>query len=1381
MNNMRRKRNSQRGMTLPEILVASAIFLVILVAALMMYDQSNKIFKTSVESADMQQNTRAGFDRLVADVRMAGFDADRDGVPARAAAGVWQPNTMYATDAVVSPTVANGFSYRAVTAGVSGSLEPSPWPTTAGQTFSGDGTVTWVALGPVYQQPDEQIEYAGANAITIRGNLDYSSDINREHGRENDPANNYEPAGGQFPIVTTANDEIVTYALKSVNGPNDDTLEFYADVERPRAAYPGGTAERRVQIPNVDLCDDVGGCIHPPYTLMRYTLDEDGNPDEGTAVANNIRSLKFFYFTDLAGTRLLTADDGSALAQGAIGGLGQYDPSNIAGTPNWEDRTQRAKIMTIRVELVGMNDQKDFRYTNPNEPLTDFQKYRTYTLQSLITPRNLGLSGLAEPDVREPSPPTVTSVCVGACRVTRVRWNPSATGNVDSYEVRWDTDPAGPFNNVGVVVPGDVVSAPVFNLTPGTTYHFKVVAVNENGRAISTNYMSRMPVNSTKPGPITTLEVTQGESAQENKITMTFTSPVNNDPSLANVSCAGLSSSGATIDPAETIRYKVWRGTDEDFNPMATPPEGEVVLDSTVALQPSGTPGTQVTWTDDVANAPTKPPANCKNYYYRVQVYDTCALSTTANENNPDEPETGMSTIYPRADADGTDPAIEGVASSTVPPAKPGDPTIDYTNNNSRCNRGLNTCDVKLVWPAVTADTSNPTQVITVDQYRIRRERKKASDTTWTFDTVLPILTNASSDPSYIEGTNVVYHDTTALDHDAQDRRKWYYRYTVAALQCGVAGEYSEPVQFPESCGLASSTVIESGASSGNGSLEAPWVMGANDTIQVIPPEDVALDTVEFEVFPEPDTNPNNAALDHLIVNAPPFVYGWSNQSDGQVYRVVITMTNAAGCTEQTERFIQDDPVNCPSSTVTQVGASGGAGVDSLPWIMNSGDTVTVNQPSGATISTVVFQLFVNPGNTVVGAPVTDATAPFQFTWADLTDNQEYRLEITISYVDLCEETFERFILDEPPPVCSGATITATGASSGDGALATPWLVNGGDVLTVNAPTNGIINQVVFTITPVSPAGAALPAVTDSAAPFALTWNDQTDQTVYKVDAVITYSTGCEETVTKYVQDQVCSGATVTQTGSTGAGTGLTTASPWVFDGGDTVTVTAPATATISNVAFNLFPEPGTASLSSSSDNSSPFTYAWTNRTDDVLYRLEITVTYAAGCTETIKRYIRDQGMCFITVSAPTITTTTSGSDKFATISYSVTNPTNEALTIRGIKVDWLRDAGHPSAVLEEVEFTGATSSTLTVAAGNGAPPTTGTLTVSPAPATVPANSSSYVVAIRYNLGRKNSVTDLTSSWISKLCIQYSAPSFGGSTASCNVLGATTGNPAACN
>ncbi|MDQ3281483.1 MAG: fibronectin type III domain-containing protein [Acidobacteriota bacterium] len=1386
MNQMRRRTNSQRGMTLPEVLVASAIFLVILVAALMIYDQSNKIFKTSVESADMQQNTRVGFDRLIADVRMAGFDADRDGVPTRAPAGPWRATTNYGANAVVSPSAPNGFSYRAVTGGTSGTLEPN-WPTTAGQTFAGDGSVTWMALGPVYQQPDEQIEFAGRSAITIRGNLNYNivTQANPHHGREAE----YEPAGGQFPIVTTSNNEIVTYALRSVSGPNNDALEFYADVAKPRAAYPGGQPERKVRIPNVDLC--ANGCNNPPYTLLRFTIDDSGNPSDGTPIANNVRDLQFFYYEDMAGQTLLRTAESTPAAipgnHGAIGGLGQFDPGNIGGTQNWSDRIARSRIQSIRVQLVGMNEQKDAKYTNPTETVDAAKHYRTYNLASLVTPRNLGLSGLPEPATAPPGPPTVTSVCVGACKITRVRWNPPVTGNVGTYEVRYDTSPTGAFNSVGVVVPGDVVSAPVFNLVPGTLYYFKVLAINENGREMSQNYLSRAPVNSTKPGPVANVTVTGGAGALENKITLTWTAPVDNDPSLANVSCQGISQSGQQIDPAEQIRFRVWRGTTPDFNPAASPAQGEVVLDKTVTLQPNGPGGSTITFIDDASNSMQKPPANCKNYYYRVQAYDSCAIDPRPNENLPDTIDTATSRIYPRADTNGVDPAVPapplppGSANSTVPPAQPDVPEIDYDNGSSQCNKGLNTCDVKILITPVIADTSNPTQRITIDQYRVRREKKKRSDTTWVFDANLPVLSNASSDPTLLQGGKVVYHDTTALDHDPNDKRKWYYRYTVTALQCGASSAASDPVYFPQTCKLIDAAVIESGASSGDGSLESPWVMGPNDYIEVQPPAQAQLDRVDFEIFPEPNNNPGAPPTDRRTSTKAPFQYAWDNQTNGQVFRVVITMTNAAGCSEQTERFIQDDPVNCPSATITQTNATAGSGVEALPWVMKAGGKVTVNAPAGGPIANVSFALYNNNTNALVRPATVVVGAPYTYNWIDEIDNQVYRLQMTINYVDACQEVVNRYIMDEPPPVCTGAKMVASGETSGVGTQASPWLLNGGDTLTITPATGAIINQVVFTVTQINPVAAGTTVVTDSVSPFSYTWTDGNDNAIYRVDAVITYA-NCQtkETVTGYVKDQVCSGGTVSQTGSTGAGTGLTTSSPWVMDAGDVVTVTPATGQTISDVVFRLYNEPGTTVLSSSTDATSPYQYTWVNRVDDALYRLEMTVTYAAGCSETITRYIRDQGTCFLTLSSATVTNADEGSRAIGTITYVVTNPTAEALTIKGIKVDWLRDALHPVATLREIVFvSGATSTTLTVSANT--PPTTGVLTVSPTPPLIGANSSTYQIRFRYDLGQKQTVPDLLTSWISKLCIQYTAPSFGGSTASCNVLGATNGNPTSCN
>src|SRR5919204_694369 len=139
------KIQKQRGFTLSEILVTTAIFAIIMIAALTVYDRSNRVFKTATEAADLQQSTRIAFDKLVSDVRMAGFDYSRGGVP----------------------------------------------------------TETWQA-----QQPDEQIEYAGPTAIVFRANFNYNVPGTPDNGREPayTPVNT---AGQPiFPYVTTSNDEI---------------------------------------------------------------------------------------------------------------------------------------------------------------------------------------------------------------------------------------------------------------------------------------------------------------------------------------------------------------------------------------------------------------------------------------------------------------------------------------------------------------------------------------------------------------------------------------------------------------------------------------------------------------------------------------------------------------------------------------------------------------------------------------------------------------------------------------------------------------------------------------------------------------------------------------------------------------------------------------------------------------------------------------------------------------------------------------------------------------------------------------------------------------------------------------------------------------------
>src|ERR1051326_8636704 len=113
-----RTQKRQRGFTLTEVLVATAIFTIVMLAALLMYDRNNRVFKSGVQASDLQQNTRIGFDKLVSDLRIEGFDYNRNGDPSGA-------------------DQATGVNYQ--------------------------------------RQPDEQIEYMGDSAIAFRSNFNYNT------------------------------------------------------------------------------------------------------------------------------------------------------------------------------------------------------------------------------------------------------------------------------------------------------------------------------------------------------------------------------------------------------------------------------------------------------------------------------------------------------------------------------------------------------------------------------------------------------------------------------------------------------------------------------------------------------------------------------------------------------------------------------------------------------------------------------------------------------------------------------------------------------------------------------------------------------------------------------------------------------------------------------------------------------------------------------------------------------------------------------------------------------------------------------------------------------------------------------------------------------
>ncbi|HEX6178286.1 MAG TPA: prepilin-type N-terminal cleavage/methylation domain-containing protein, partial [Thermoanaerobaculia bacterium] len=768
-------RRSERGFSLAEILTATAIFAVIFIAALMVYDRSNRVYKQGVEASDVQQGTRVAFDKLVAELRMVGFDYDRDGSPLSSLASPWRPNTPYSIGNLVQPDPPNGHTYMCIVAGTSAPVAFTEWETGDGSMTvePAPSTVRWQEVGSVtYQQPDEQVEFAGPSALVIRANFDYdwetgtcdTTDLTApcQNGRER----SLESAS--FPVVTTDNDEIVGYALKPTSGTGPDTLTFYADLTRPRTVHPGtGDEELPITIDNVDLCS--GGCNNPPYTLYRFTFDEDGNAIE-TPIADNIRSMNFRYFTDAAATaanEIATADlpDGEGPYNGA-------EPD--ADVP---ERALRADVRSIRIALVGMNPQLDPAYNDPSDAIAP--KYRKYTLETLIVPRNIGRHGMREFASTAPSAPTLRTVCAGSCNAVYLVWTPPLTGgDVETYNILYSPMGATPVANAcetaGYVYAEDAGRnldgyAGIF-ITPGQVYKFAIQSVNKYGSATS-GCVAIHVENSTRPLAPTDLDATNDVDpaypAVANQVNLKWPRVNQNDPAKLTTTCSDATSRAqASMPSAERRHFVMWKSKDEMFTPGDA--GSSVVVDSTTLPQPM-TLDEFVTWADPAT-------ANCTPYFYRIQTIDYC--NTNAAWNQGGDASVGASTgFYPPV---GSAATRGRPFEDQTPPAAP--PSFALVSDT--CAGGF--CDFVLRWSAVTRDDgAAPTDPdIYIENYDIRVEQKANVDP---LDTTYTLVTSKTITDGGLEAR---------FDDLAEPTLVQPYRFIVRARDC-INGVDSTPVRYP--------------------------------------------------------------------------------------------------------------------------------------------------------------------------------------------------------------------------------------------------------------------------------------------------------------------------------------------------------------------------------------------------------------------------------------------------------------------------------------------------------------------------------------------------------------------------------------------------------
>ena len=403
-------RRGYRGFSLVEVTMAFAIFLVASMAAYGLYVMGTKSFRKAEQATDLQQNTRSGFDRMIREIRLAGFNHNADGSPAR---------------------------------------------------------------------PDEQIEGAWDTAVTFRADFD-----------ADDPSTNTVPETaltGSFNVVTTGNDEIVTYALGPATLSGTSVVSFVADVTE--TARDGD--EETVAVPGVILVQD-----NPPYTLYRIALRNvsamggfDGAFDglaEYTVetIAENIRTLNFRYY-DFSGNLINpnTPDDASD-------DLGGADAN----------RAQRTSIARVEVELEGLTSENDMLWTDPTDSDPDTQSKRKLNLDANVTPRNLGRKGIQDIDIVPPSAPTGLAACVGHCGGTLLTWNANPPSElVTEYRVSFGST-TGNLNQSRTTANEWVY---IDGLNATGTYYFAVAAADGGGnQSVNSTEISATNLNDTVPGEV---------------------------------------------------------------------------------------------------------------------------------------------------------------------------------------------------------------------------------------------------------------------------------------------------------------------------------------------------------------------------------------------------------------------------------------------------------------------------------------------------------------------------------------------------------------------------------------------------------------------------------------------------------------------------------------------------------------------------------------------------------------------------------------------------------------------------------------------------------------------------------------------------------------